>query len=213
MLGKCPHQDVGRPGTTHKLVAQPLPWHGHAVEHAARPCWAFGLLGNYLEPDLGAPAARRRVPLTPHAPPRSDAFSSSSATVARARTTVSILSVQRMGLSETWNRGRFRRPARPTFRVSRAWNDLTGCPDHSLAERNEEEYERRMNAFEERYWHSSERRVSHLPQGMLTVNGWRTRCRLSATDVWVTSSDASSLMSAQPELRRRPDATTRRCVL
>jgi hypothetical protein len=41
------------------------------------------------------------------------------------------------------------------FAFREAWNDLTGCPDHALVDRDEEEYERQSNAFEKRYWHSS----------------------------------------------------------
>jgi SMI1/KNR4 family protein SUKH-1 len=38
------------------------------------------------------------------------------------------------------------------FRYREAWNDLTGCPPDQLADENEEEYERQMNAFDGRYF-------------------------------------------------------------
>ena len=41
------------------------------------------------------------------------------------------------------------------FAFREPWNDLVDCPDHALADTDEEEYERRMNAFESRYWHPS----------------------------------------------------------
>jgi hypothetical protein len=41
------------------------------------------------------------------------------------------------------------------FAFREQWNDLTGRPDDALADSDEEEYDRRMDAFERRYWHPS----------------------------------------------------------
>jgi hypothetical protein len=41
------------------------------------------------------------------------------------------------------------------FEFREPWNDLRDCPDQALADTDEEEYERRLNAFERRYWHPS----------------------------------------------------------
>ena len=41
------------------------------------------------------------------------------------------------------------------FAFREQWNDLTGRPDNALADSDEEEYARRMDAFERRYWHRS----------------------------------------------------------
>jgi hypothetical protein len=41
------------------------------------------------------------------------------------------------------------------FAFREAWNDLTGCPEEALAHSNEDEYERRLNGFEKRYWNAS----------------------------------------------------------
>jgi hypothetical protein len=41
------------------------------------------------------------------------------------------------------------------FAFREPWNDLMDCPDRALADTDEEEYERRMNAFERQYWHPS----------------------------------------------------------
>jgi hypothetical protein len=41
------------------------------------------------------------------------------------------------------------------FAFREAWNDLTGFPDDALAARDEAEYERRLDAFEQRYWSPS----------------------------------------------------------
>jgi hypothetical protein len=46
-------------------------------------------------------------------------------------------------------------PLAASFAFREPWNDLTGRPDDALADSDEQEYERRMNAFEQRYWHSS----------------------------------------------------------
>ena len=42
-----------------------------------------------------------------------------------------------------------------SFALTEPWNDLTGYPDNALAESDQEQYERRMDAFEQRYWHPS----------------------------------------------------------
>jgi hypothetical protein len=44
--------------------------------------------------------------------------------------------------------------ARP-FALREPWNDLAGRPDDALSDRDEKEYERRLDAFERRYWHPS----------------------------------------------------------
>jgi hypothetical protein len=41
------------------------------------------------------------------------------------------------------------------FAFHESWNDLTGLPEDALADRNEADYERRLDAFEKRYWNSS----------------------------------------------------------
>lgn len=41
------------------------------------------------------------------------------------------------------------------FGYREAWNDLTGNPAEVLAESDEDEYWRRVDVFERRYWHSS----------------------------------------------------------
>jgi hypothetical protein len=41
------------------------------------------------------------------------------------------------------------------FAFCQPWNDLTGRPEDTLADSDEEEYERRLAAFERRYWHPS----------------------------------------------------------
>ena len=41
---------------------------------------------------------------------------------------------------------------REFFPHTSAWNDLIGCPDDKLVETDEDEYERQLNEFEERYW-------------------------------------------------------------
>jgi len=38
------------------------------------------------------------------------------------------------------------------FRYADAWNDLTGRPDDSLIDANQDEYDRQCEAFEKRYW-------------------------------------------------------------
>lgn len=41
------------------------------------------------------------------------------------------------------------------FAYHEPWNDLTGRPDYALADDDEDEYERRMDAFAKRYWSGS----------------------------------------------------------
>jgi hypothetical protein len=42
-----------------------------------------------------------------------------------------------------------------SFAFREPWNDLTGCPADALAVSDEDQYERRMDAFDRRYWHPS----------------------------------------------------------
>ena len=65
------------------------------------------------------------------------------------------------GEPEPWSGDVVGELARP-FPHSEAWNDLTGLPDESGIEEDEERYEAELNRFEERYW-GAERIEGALP--------------------------------------------------